>query len=84
MITDQINEHEIFSTFINEHLGGLNGKTLEEVLAEFRIYQRQLEDLRGKLRIAEEQSARGESRELDLDALFERVDKRLDGQGVPE
>jgi hypothetical protein len=43
-----------------------------------------LEEVRAKLREAEEASARGESGPLDLDALFARVDKRLDAEGIPE
>jgi hypothetical protein len=47
-------------------------------------YQLKLEAFRCTLREAEAQSARGESRPLDLEALFERVDKCLADRGIRE
>ena len=59
-------------------------ESIDKVLADFAEYRRQLDHLRATLREAEAQSARGESKPLDVDALFARVDKRLDQEGIPE
>ncbi len=56
--------------------------TLEEALAEFREYRRQLHDLKAKIREAEESSARGESRPLDIDDVIARGENRLAEKGI--
>lgn len=57
---------------------------LDQLLGEFQEYRSELEELRRSLREAEASSARGESRPLDLEGLFARVDKRLQADGIPE
>ena len=57
---------------------------VEKLLADFGEYRRELEEFRATLREAEAQCDRGEARPLDLDALFERVDRRLAQEGIPE
>ena len=57
---------------------------VEKLLADFAEYRRELEQFRATLREAEAQCDRGEARPLDLDALFERVDRRLAQEGIPE
>ena len=85
MSSDLTSEWTDFSQFVNRQLeGDLQGASLEESVARFRAYQRDLEALRAKLRVSEEQSARGESSELDDSEFWKRVDKKLDELGIPE
>ena len=80
-----LTEAELLYNYLGARLGnGGRHETVEHLLAEFAEYRRELEELRATLREAEAQSARGESGPLDLDALFRRVDKKLEGQGIPE
>jgi hypothetical protein len=58
--------------------------SIEELLAEFAEYRRELEEVRAKVREALESSARGESGPLDLEALFARADSLLGEEGIPE
>ncbi len=58
--------------------------SLDEALAGFQEYYRQLSDLRGKVGQAEESLARGEGRPLDVDAVISRVRNRLAKQGVSD
>lgn len=85
MSTDLSSDWTAFNQFVSERLSGnLNGMTLEESLAEFRAYQEDLMAIRAKLKISEEQSARGESSELDMDEFFQELDAELDKRGIPE
>jgi len=85
MSTDQASDWAAFNQFVQHELGSnLNGLTLEDSLTAFRAYQHDLESLRTKLQVAEEQSARGESKPLDRDAFWKRVDNRLDEKGISE
>lgn len=53
MATDIQDEREAFNRYLDEHCGGsMNGHTLEESLADFREYQRQLADCRAKVQAA--------------------------------
>lgn len=56
--------------------------SLDDALAGFQAYHRQLQDLRAKVRQAEDSLARGEGRPLDVEAIIGRVRKRLTEQGV--
>jgi hypothetical protein len=78
-------EIELLHGYLGARLnnGGRN-EPVDKVLADFAEYRRQLEELRASLREAEAQCDRGEARPLDLDALFARVDKRLEEEGIPE
>jgi hypothetical protein len=74
---------------VYEYLGKLlaNGgrdQSVDWFLAEAAAYYRELQQARAMLREAEESSARGESKPLDLDSLFARADKRLKEKGIPE
>lgn len=85
MSTDLSSDWTAFNLFVSEQLSGnLNGMTLEESLAKFRAYQEDLTAIRAKLKISEEQSARGESSELDMDEFFRELDAELDKRGIPE
>lgn len=59
-------------------------KPVDWLLTELAAYYRELQQVRALIREAEESSARGESRPLDLDALFARADKRLSKEGIAE
>ena len=56
--------------------------SLDEALSGFQEYHRQLQDLRAKVRQAEDSLARGEGRPLDVEAVIGRLRKRLTEQGV--
>jgi hypothetical protein len=57
---------------------------VEKLLADFSEYRKELDVFRATLREAEAQCDRGEAQPLDLDALFERVDRRLAQEGISE
>ena len=63
---------------VGEHL------SLDDALAGFQEYYRQLNQLRAKVRQAEESLAVGHSKVLDVDALVERVRTRLQQEGVDD
>jgi hypothetical protein len=78
-------EVELLHNFIGARLKqGAREDSVDQVLSDFAEYRRQLEEFRATLREAEARSARGESKPLDLDALFARVDKQLEQEGIPE
>jgi hypothetical protein len=84
-ISSSFTDAELLYRYLGERIGGgERDAPVDRLLAEFAEYRRELEEVRTKLREAEEASARGESGPLDLDALFARVDKRLDAEGIPE
>ena len=76
MPTDLATELSAFHQFVQHRLDG-SRLSLEESLQQFRQYQRELADLHHKLQVAEEQSARGKSRPLDIDETIRRVRERL-------
>jgi len=87
MATDNIAENdtfEAFGRFVSEILGGLGNRSLEEALVEFRAFQEDRERVLEKLRLARIQSDRGESRELNDDLFWQRVDAELDARGKTE
>ena len=87
MATDSstLTEAELLYNYLGTRLGnGGRNEPVDQLLAEFAEYREQLERLRASLRESEAQSARGESGPLDFEALFKRVDKRLEEDGIPE
>ena len=88
MATDNsipLTEVELLHSFIGTRLdNGHREDSVDKTLADFAEYRRQLEEFRATLREAEAQSARGESKPLDLEALFARADRRLEQEGIPE
>jgi hypothetical protein len=88
MSTDQstsLTQAELLHNYLGFRLSnGGRDATIEQLMTEFAEYRRELDEFRETLREAEAQSARGESKPLDLEALFARVDKRLDERGIPE
>lgn len=84
MATDEVSEKRAFDAFIDRQFGGdLNGLTLEEALAQFREYQRDLERIRTKVAVAEQQYAQGEARPLDDDAIRSKLNQLMDDKGIP-
>ncbi len=88
-----INNHDELNTNLDTELDefqeflGRNGQrygSLEEALQQFRGYQRELADLREKLRVSEAQSARGESRLFDADETKRSVRERLAEHGITD
>ena len=62
------------------------GETLspEESVQAFRRHQQEFSKIKKMLADAEQSSARGESKSLDIDALKERVRTRLAERGITE
>lgn len=87
MATDvqEITELELLHRFIGEELvAGRRRRTVDECLAEFRQYQRELERLREEIRPALERSLRGESPPFDVEEIKRRVRERLAGRGITD
>ena len=84
--TQSTDELDAFQRYINErHNGSLNGHTVDEAIAEFREHQRQLADLREKVRESEESAEREGTQPLTkerLDAMLAEEDKKLRAEGV--
>jgi hypothetical protein len=82
-LTTHVTDAELLYQYLGKRLAsGGRQEPLDQLLAEFAEYRRELEKIRGMLREALESSARGESGPLDLDALFARADQRLNDEGI--
>lgn len=76
---------ELLYHYIGEQMRSAGRDTpLDELLSGFLEYRRELHDLRTKLRAAEESSARGESKELDVETLIAEVTQELASEGVTD
>ena len=85
MATDLQNDFQAFERFIGDKLEPGNSLiSLEQVLGEFRAYQRDLERFKDDTRKSMEESARGESSPLDIDDVVERGERRLAEKGITE
>jgi hypothetical protein len=75
-----------FYEFLGRRLqgGGAGDLTPEQSVREFRAYQTELARFKEETQPALEQSARGESKPLDLDALMKRVRARLADDGIAD
>jgi hypothetical protein len=73
--------HSFLGTRINS---GHRDDSVEQVLADFAEYRRQLTELRASLREAEAQSARGESKPLDVEDVIRRGRERLASKGITD
>ena len=76
------NDVELLHTYLGQRLELGVDLSLDAALSGFQDYYRQLRDLRGKVRQAEDSLARGEGRLLDVEAVIGRVRERLADQGV--
>lgn len=81
--TDELAE---FQRYINEHHNGtLNGHTVDQAIAEFKQHQRELAELREKVRQSEESAEREGTQPLTkerLDSMIEEVNTELRNEGV--
>lgn len=81
-------ELEAFNRYVVERLGGsLGGQTLEEALAKFREYQRQLSKLKAKIQQSEESAAREGTRPMTDDVIADRharLDQLLAEEGITD
>ena len=76
-------EREAFSRFLNER-DDLHGHSLEDALAAFRDYQRQLADLRAKVDHAIQSATDENTGPLDDSGFWADSKARLDAKGIPE
>lgn len=87
MATDltQQNEVEAFRRFLCEELENSSAyNSLDEAVEAFRGYRRDLERFKKDIQPALEQSARGESKELDIEDVIARGMKRAADRGLIE
>lgn len=85
MSTDEISEKQAFDTFIAEQLGGeLNDLSVEQAVAQFREYQRDLDRIRERIALAEEQYNRGNAKPLDDVKFRNRLNMLMDEKGIPK
>ncbi len=76
---------QLLHDYLGKQLHGAGDHlSLDEALAGFQEYYRQLGHLRAKVREAEVSLARGEGQPLDVDAVITRVRSRLAEQGVSD
>jgi hypothetical protein len=79
------NDMQSFYDFLGRRLqNGAQGMTPEESVQEFRAYQTELARFKEETQLALEQSARGQSKPLDIDALMKRVRARLAKNGITD
>ncbi len=76
-------EAELLHQYLGRRLskGKLN-LPLDQLMAEYAEYRRELDAFRATLREAEESSARGESKPLDVDDIIRRGRERLAAEGI--
>jgi hypothetical protein len=73
MSTNQSDDLQEFHRFLGQQLKAGATVSPEEALSEFRERQSQLEVLRAKLQVALDESARGESAPIDVEAVKREV-----------
>lgn len=84
-LPDNYTEAELLYHYLGERMSGSGRDTpLPELLSGFVQYRRELCDLRQRLRQAEASSARGESEELDVEALIADVTRQLAAEGIAD
>jgi hypothetical protein len=78
MSTDSASEVSLFHAFLTQRSAeGLLTGSVDEAVQDFRQQQRELDDLRAKLKVGLEQCERGEVTRLDSSVIMERVYQRL-------
>jgi len=79
--TQSPDELDAFQRYINErHNGSLNGHTVDEAIAEFREYQRQLAECRAKIQAGLDSADTEGTQPLTeerLNTLIEKADQQL-------
>jgi len=85
MATETLSELELFHQFVGQRLAaGRADESVDAALDDFRQQHPQLADLRAKIRVAQEQSQRGESGPFDADETKRAVRDRLAEHGIRE
>ena len=85
MSVDLQTDLEAFHRFVGIRIErGERCLSLEQAVAEFRVYQTQLEQLRAELQESIDQADRGLARPLDVDEIKKIVRERLAQQGIHE
>jgi len=83
MSTDFSSEVGLFQEFlVSRSEGGSPPSSLDEAVNEFREYQRQLADLKEKIRAGLDQCERGEVGPFVADETMRRVRERLAKEGI--
>ena len=78
MATDVSAELNQFRDFLDKRQGNqASFSSLDEAVDEFRRHQRELTDLKAKLRVAEQQIDQGQIGPFDAQATMRRVNERL-------
>jgi hypothetical protein len=74
-----------FNAFVDSRRDRLrSGLSLEEMVGEFRTYQRELATARAKIRESKERREQCESTELDVEQLIQQVQDELAAEGIRE
>ncbi|MBX3433840.1 MAG: hypothetical protein KF847_11005 [Pirellulales bacterium] len=82
MSANSPSEVQLFHDFIGPQIAAGRGPaSLEAAIEQFREHQRQLSDLKDKIRVAEEQSAAGQSAPFDIEATKAALRTRLAAEG---
>ena len=83
MVSGLQSELEAFRQFVGNRVDNGNSATsLEHALKEFRAYQRDLERFMRDTRESLEQSARGESKPIDIEEVVAQGRQRLAEKGI--
>ena len=76
-------EAELLYHYLGKRMSGSGRDTpLQELLSGSVQYHKELRDARDKLQHAEASSARGESEELDVEALIADVTRQVAAEGI--
>ena len=75
-------DYGLFTEFMEHRFRNGSEPTIEEGVQAFREYQRQLADLRAKVREAQEQVARGEYGPFDEEEIIAEVRRELAEEGI--
>ena len=80
-----LTEAELFYNYLGQRISHDGRESpVADLVSDFQAYCRDLDEVRKKLREAEEASRQGESKPLNLPALMERVEERWDAKGLPQ
>ncbi len=80
-----LTEAELFYNYLGQRISQDGRESpVADLFVDFQAYCQELDEVREKLREAEESSNRGESKPLNLTALLERVEQRWDAKGLPQ
>lgn len=83
MASELPSEVGLFQEFLDSRVQGENPLgSLDEAVLEFREYQRQLADLKEKIRVGLEQCERGEVGPFDAEETKRRLGERLAKEGI--